>query len=501
MALRHKHELENLGAVKGSVTLQQGLSFGAVWVVHQVAIKLGIAKALGSSRDGKLAMWQVIARVINQGSRLSAVRLATSHAACDVLGLGSFNEDSLYENLDWLCEEQARIENELFKEVSKTTPSSLFLYDVTSSYLEGQHNQLAAFGYNRDKKRGKKQIVIGLLCDEEGHPVAIEVFTGNTQDLKTFAPQVEKVKERFGATEITFVGDRGMIKTPQINALKASGFYYITAITKPEIEKLLNENVFQMTFFDEDLGEVLSETAVRYIFRRNPVRAKEIAQNRADKLAKLTRELDKLNEYLSHHLRAAPTIALKRLTAVADKLAISKWATITITDRHLSISIDHEAQQNAAKLDGCYVIKTDLSADQASKVLVHDRYKDLASVERAFRSSKTAHLEMRPIYLRLEKRTRAHALVVMLAYKIIQHLASCWCHIDSTVEEGIKELTQLCLVQVSTKNTHAYSNVPTPRDSVRSLLNAANIKLPKALTASGVTVSTKKKLQPQRIQK
>jgi len=180
LALRHKEALEQLGTIQDAITLQQGPSFGAVWTVYQVAQRLGIAQALGTTREGKLALWQVIARVIDQGSRLSAVRLAMSHAACDVLGLGTFDEDALYENLDWLAGAQARIEDRLFAQRQKTKPASLFLYDVTSSYLEGTHNALAAFGYNRDGKKGKLQIVIGLLCDADGHPVSIEVFHHHT---------------------------------------------------------------------------------------------------------------------------------------------------------------------------------------------------------------------------------------------------------------------------------------------------------------------------------
>src|SRR2546423_6470235 len=159
LALRHKEDLEHLGTVQDAVTLKQGLSFGAVWTVYHVARRLGIAQALGTTREGKLALWQVMARVIDQGSRLSAVRLAMAHAACDVLGFGAFDEDALYENLDWLAGIQASVEDKLFAQRTKTTPVSLFLYDVTRSYLEGTHNAFAAFGSNRDGKKGKRQIV------------------------------------------------------------------------------------------------------------------------------------------------------------------------------------------------------------------------------------------------------------------------------------------------------------------------------------------------------
>jgi hypothetical protein len=169
LALRHKEALEHLGTIQDAITLKQGMSFGAVWTVYHIARRLGIEKALGTTREGKLALWQVIARVIDQGSHLSAVRLAIAHAACDVLGLDAFDEDALYENLDWLAGVQASIEDRLFAQRSQTKPVNLFLYDVTSSYLEGTHNDLAAFGYNRDGKKGKLQTLLSdsrVLCDE-----------------------------------------------------------------------------------------------------------------------------------------------------------------------------------------------------------------------------------------------------------------------------------------------------------------------------------------------
>src|SRR6266700_1574337 len=464
LALRHKQDLENLGTVQDAVTLKQGVAFGAVWTVYHVARRLGIDKALGTTREGKLALWQVMARVIAQGSRLSAVRLAMSHAACDVLGLGPFDEDALYENLDWLAGVQASIEDRLFAQRTKTKPVNLFLYDVTSSYLEGTHNELAAFGYNRDGNKVKLQIVIGLLCDEEGHPVSIEVFPGNPQDPQTFAAQINKVKVRFGVTEITFVGDRGMIKGQQIEDLAQQGFHYITAITKPQIEKLLRTGTFQMDLFDQELAEVLAEEGIRYVLRRNPVRAQEVRDTRHAKLATLQAQVAKYNQYLTDHPRANAQGALQKLVARAQKLRIADWVEMTVEERSLTLTVKVSGQQAEAKLDGCYVLKTDLTPQQAKKELVHDRYKDLASVEHAFRTCKTAHLEVRPIFLRREERTRAHALVVMLAYQIIRYLASCWSPLDITVEEGLHALTTLCLVEVSPTQAPSYHCIPTPRD-------------------------------------
>src|SRR5499426_3855620 len=345
LALRHKEALEHLRTIQDALTLQQGLSFGAVWTVYHVARRLGIEKALGTTRAGKLALWQVMARVLDQGSRLSAVRLAMAHAACDVLGLGAFDEDALYENLDWLAGAQARIEERLFAQRQKTKPASLFLYDVTSSYLEGLHNELAAFGYNRDGKKGKRQIVIGLLCDEDGHPVSIEVFPGNTQDPQTFAAQINKVKGRFGVQEITFVGDRGMIKSQQIEDLAQQGFHYITAITKPQIEKLLRTGTFQMELFEQELAEVLADEGVRYVLRRNPVRAQEVRENRQAKLATLQALVAKHNHYLKEHPRADAPGALQKLVARAKILRFSDWVELTLEERAITLTVNASGQQ------------------------------------------------------------------------------------------------------------------------------------------------------------
>jgi Transposase DDE domain len=499
LALRHKDHLEHLGTMQDAITLKQGRSFGAVWTVYHIARRLGIEKALGTTREGKLALWQVVARVLDQGSRLSAVRLAMSHAACDVLGLDAFDEDALYENLDWLAGAPASIEDRLFAQRTKTTPVRLFLSDVTRSYLAGTHNALAAFGYNRDGKKGKMQIVIGLLCAEAGQPVSIEVFPGNTQDPRTFAAQIHKVKARFGVTEITFVGDRGMIKGQQIEDLVQQGCPYITAITKPQIAKLLRTGTLQMDLFDQELAEVLAEEGIRYVLRRNPVRAQEVRDTRHAKLAARQALVAQYNQYLTDHPRAKPQGAWQKLVARATTLRIADWVELTVAERAITLTVLEDAQREAAKLDGCYVLKTDLTPQQAPKEMVHDRYKDLASVEQAFRACKTAHLEVRPLFLRREERTRAHALVVMLAYQIIRYLASCWRAFDVTVAEGLHALTTLCLVEVEPQHGPSYHCIPTPRDAIARLLHSADIKLPKAFSLSGVRVSTKKKLQSERM--
>ena len=286
LALKHKGDLARIlaSAGEGGPELKQGPSIGAVWVLSQLARELGLVAALGSDRQGKLALWQVIARVLDQGSRLSAVRLAGGHAVGAALGMVGFDEDDLYANLDWLADNQAEIESRLFAQRKAASAPDVFLYDVTSTYLEGEHNAFAAFGYNRDRKSGKRQIVIGLLADADGRPLSIEVFPGNTSDVKTFSSQVSKAAARFGAERVTFVGDRGMIKAPQRAELGAADFHYITAITKAQIDALIAAGVLQMDLFEETLAEVEGEDGERYVLRRNPARAAELAASRQDKL-------------------------------------------------------------------------------------------------------------------------------------------------------------------------------------------------------------------------
>jgi transposase len=500
LALKHKKHLDelingNTKSVEG-VVLKQGLSVGAVWTIADVARQIGITAALGNTEEGKLALWQVIARVIDQGSRLSAVRLAGYHAACDIVGLGKFNEDHLYTNLDWLADNQAVIEDRLFKQSFGST--GLYLYDVTSSYLEGTKNELGAFGYNRDKKRGKLQIVIGLLCNEDGVPLSIEVFNGNTNDTKTLLPQVEKIKNRFGGGEVTLVGDRGMIKNTHLEEIKKSGLHYITAITKPQIEKLLKSGVIQFELFDNDLAEIETDDGVRYVMRRNPQRAKEIEKSRQEKQETINNEVEKQNIYLKEHTKAKGEIALRKITAKIKRLQASEWLSATLENRVITLIIDKENLLDESKLDGCYAIKTDLSKEIATKETVHTRYKDLTHVEMAFRTSKTVELEMRPINVRLASRTRGHVFVVMLAYKIVQELSKRWREIDITVEEGIKELTTLCAIEIEMNECGNTNQIPKPRESIKKLLKAAKVSLPATLPSRGIIVSTKKKLTNSR---
>jgi len=497
LALKHKDDLLALGS-PGDVNLKQGQSVGGVWTLFQMARSLGIEKALGADHAGKLALWQVIARVLDQGSRLSAVRLAKEHAATAILGFDrGFTEDDLYDNLTWLAENQERIEDRLFAARRGSTKPQLFLYDVTSSYLEGDQNELADWGYNRDKKRGKKQIVIGLLCDQEGDPVSTEVFTGNTSDLQTFEPQVKKAAERFGCERVTFVGDRGMIKSGQIEGLSKAGFHYITAITKAQIRSLIKKGVFQLGLFDENLCEV-EQDGLRYILRRNPIRAEEVAENRASRLAALKALADQQNRYLAEHPRADQYKAWQKVSEKQSRLCLGSFVTVTAENRQIKVEVDEEYLAEMAELDGCYALKTDVPVEAADKEVIHERYKDLAMVEIAFRTCKTTHLEVRPVFVRTEANTRGHVLVVMLAYLIVRKLQRAWKDFDLTVKEGLQDLNRLCAMEVSIKAGGSYQRLPSPAPQTKALLDALDVNLPSVLPTSAIKVDTKKKLPSRR---
>jgi len=408
-----------------------------------------------------------------------------------------FDEDDLYANLDWLADNQAEIESRLFAQREAASAPDVFLYDVTSTYLEGEHNALAAFGYNRDRKSGKRQIVVGLLADADGRPLSIEVFKGDTSDVKTFSSQLNKAAARFGAERVTFVGDRGMIKAPQRAELGAAGFHYITAITKAQIDALIAAGVLQMDLFEETLAEVEGLGGERYVLRRNPARAKELAASRADKLKALQTAAEAANAYLNAHPRAAAKTQVARLKAKSETLHVDKFIAVAEQERRVVVTADEAAWTEAARLDGCYALRTDLPKTVVAKEIVHDRYKDLAQVEWAFRDQKTVQLEMRPVYLRDENRTRGHALVVMLAYLLTQALRQRWRDIDLTVQEGLDRLASLCLIEVIIGGRPSYSQVPTPRDDVRQLFEAAGVAIPTALPLAPARVATRQTL-PQR---
>jgi transposase len=340
-------------------------------------------------------------------------------------------------------------------------------------------------------------MVVGCLTDAQGRPVSIEVLAGNTQDPKTFKSQVDKLRECFGVRHVTLVGDRGLIKSAQIEDLKGVGFHYITAITKPQIEALIKQGVFQHDLFDEQVREIEQE-GVRYVLRRNPVRANELAEGREEKWHALKRFIDEQNRYLAEHPKAQPQTAWKKVTAKAKKLKVEAWVVLEQPERAITTHLDEEKKQTLARLDGCYVIKSDLPKMAADQQTVHDRYKDLTQVEHAFRTMKTTLLEMRGVYVRKTNRTRAHVFIIMLAYLLAYELQQRWRDLNVTVEEGIQELASICTVELTLVGQARCQVIPDPRPLGQQLLECLNITLPDAIPHRGITVATRKDLTARR---
>lgn len=411
---------------KDFADLKQGKSIGALKTISEIARRTGITQALGTSHQANLALFQIAGRIICQGSRnYLANEWAENQAIDDVFNINSLTEDDLYANLVWLSENQSKIEKKLFNFRHKDkSVKSMYLYDVTSSYLEGSNNALSAYGYNRDKKVGKKQIVIGLLTDEDGNPVAVEVFAGNTSDVKTVTNQLKKLKYNLGAERVIFVGDKGMIKSAQIKELNSDEYKwnYLTSITKEQIKTLIKEDVVQLSLFDDDLVEVMQD-GIRYILRRNAFLANEKQNTRQSKIERIKEFVLQQNKYLLEHERAKPSVALRKVNEKISNNGLKSILASEINEREISITIDEEELQRASELDGCYVLKTDVPKSEMSKELAYERYKDLNDVEFAFRTMKTTLEDLRPIFVRKEAQTRGHVFVVMLAYIITKYIS------------------------------------------------------------------------------
>jgi transposase len=342
--------------------------------------------------------------------------------------------------------------------------------------------------------------VIGLLTDSQGEPVSIQVYRGNTSDLKTFGQQVHTIKKELGCQGVTLVGDRGMIRTDQKAAAQKAEFHFITALTKPQIQKLLAAKVLQLELFEEKVHEVLGEDGRRFVLRRNPVRQQEIHRAREQKQQTLEAALQKANTYLEEHPRAKVATQRRHLAARLERFKVQDWLKLTVRKQRLVLTLDAPALKAAAQLDGCYVVETDLKTAQADAQTIHDRYKDLALVERDFRTLKTGHLEFRPWFVCTEDNTQAHALTSMLALKVRRHLERAWWSLEVTVEEGLRELEKLCVIEL----IHPQSGkvvarqVPEPSARQKQLLDALKVELPATVPEAEVTVGTRKKIHQVR---
>jgi hypothetical protein len=415
-----------------AITIIRSLPHGHVAAALGTARKIGLDRLLGpdGNRCRDLVLALVISRLLEPGSKLAAARALSPDTASSSLGqqlgLGSVDEDELYTALDWLAVRQPAIETALAKD--HLAGGTLVLYDVSSSYMEGRCCPLAQYGYNRDGKRGKLQIIYGLLCAADGAPVAIEVFEGSTADPMTLTSQVTKLKQRFGLDHVVLVGDRGMITQARITAdLSTAGLDWITALRAPAIKALRDAGALQMSLFDErDMASITSPDfpGERLIVCRNRALAAERARRREDLLAATERELARIAAAVARQrqpLRGAAAIGLK-VGAVLDQHKMAKHFTLDIADDRFGFARKTEEIAAEAALDGIYVVRTSLPATVLDDPTTVRSYKSLSLVERAFRCLKSVDLQIRPVYHWLADRVRAHVFLCMLAYYLEWHM-------------------------------------------------------------------------------
>ncbi len=418
--------------------LPHGHVAAALGMVRKIALDrllLSTATDRASRRHRDLVVALLIDRLIAPRSKLASVRGLNEDSASTslgpALGLGPVAEREVYEALDWLGERQARIEAGLARRHLKG--DTLVLYDVSSSYLEGRCCPLGQYGYSRDHRRDRPQIVYGLLCAADGCPVAVEVFAGNTADPATLGAQVAKLKRRFKLSRVVLVGDRGLITAARITEdLKPAGLDWITALRAPAIAKLAGDDgPLQLSLFDQrDMAEITSPDypGERLIVCRNPLLAAERERKRVDLLAATERDLSRIADQVKRRRsgrRTAADIGLA-VGALLDKHKMAKHIAIDIADGRFTWHRRDDAIAAEARLDGLYVIRTTVPADQLDTARAVQAYKDLARVERAFRSLKTAELEIRPIRHWKPSRVRAHVFLCLLAYHLEWHLRQAW---------------------------------------------------------------------------
>jgi transposase len=415
-----------------AITIKRSLPHGHVAAVLGTLRSIGLDQLLGptGNRCRDLVVAMIVARLIAPVSKLATAKALDPATAASslgiVLGLGPVDEDELYTALDWLLERQPHVEAALARRHLKN--GTLVLYDVSSSYFEGRCCELAQLGYNRDRKRGKLQIVYGLLCAPDGCPVAIEVFEGSTGDPMTLAAQIEKVKRRFNLTHVVLVGDRGMITQARLDEdIKPAKLDWITALRAPAIKALLDAGAFQLSLFDErDLASITAADypGERLIVCRNPELAVARRRKREDLLTATERELATIENAVRRTrqpLRGQAEIALK-VGAIINKYKVAKHFTLTITDTDFSFARKHDAIDDEARLDGIYVVRTSLTVKALDDSASVRAYKSLAQVERAIRSIKTVDLQVRPIFHWAAPRVRAHVCLCMLAYYVEWHM-------------------------------------------------------------------------------
>jgi Transposase DDE domain len=462
---------------EAACTITRSLPHGHVAAVAAMARRLGFPGLLGpAGRSRDLVLGLIISRVIRPASKLSTLSRWADCTLGPDLGVAGASTDEVYAAMDWLADRQDAIEKKLAAKHlgPAANPSRMALFDLTSSWVTGRCCELAAYGYSRDGKKGLPQIEYGVLTDPAGRPVAVRVVPGDTADPVAFSDIVEVIRDRFGLTRLVLVGDRGMITSARIDALRklndnpdtATAFGWITALRAPDIATLAAEQgPLQMSLFDtQDLAEISHPDypGERLIACRNPALAAERARKRNELLAATDADLAAIAARVgAGRLRGAGKIG-EAIGRIIAKRKVGKHFRREITDTTFTYHRDQAGIDAEAALDGIYVLRTSVPATELDPAAVVESYKNLAHVERDFRSIKTDDLDLRPIHHRLDERVRAHVLICLLACYLVWHLRKAWAPLTFTDEHPPARDNPIAPAQ---RSTQAQAKASTQHDA------------------------------------
>ena len=427
-ALRRVLKEETLVSPDEAFSIERSLPHGHVELILEAVKRIGLDNVISAkrTRDRDLVLAMIIERLIHPCSKLATTRLWHSTTLAEQLEVGDADEDELYAAMDWLLARQSRIEKKLAKR--HLSEGCQVLYDVSSSYYEGHTCPLVRPGHSRDKKRGKPIVVYGVLTDAQGCPLAVEVYPGNTGDPTTVPDQVNTLKQRFELDRVVLVGDRGMLTQTQIDELKRHpGVGWISALRSEKVRKLFDQKYLQLSLFDQqNLAEIHSPDFPdeRLIACFNPLLAEERKRKRRELLEVTEQALEKISKEVKRRTKtplSAAEIGTK-VGKIINRFKMGKHFELSITDGHFSYARRTDAIEREAEVDGLYVIRTSESQHALSAEDAVRSYKNLAQVERVFRTFKGLDIRIRPIHHRTEERVRAHIFICLLAYYVEWHL-------------------------------------------------------------------------------
>lgn len=434
------------------IKINKTVDFGLVHLLLTIMDRLRISETLDKAYGLKsnIIKLMIIGKIITQGSKLHIYNWIKRNSYLSErlnIDVESLKLDDLYYELGEFSRMQTKIETK-WNVYHRKRHKDIYLYDITSSYFEGTENTLSAFGYNRDGKKGKKQITIGLITDSNGFPLKIQVFKGNEIDYKTVNEQLAAIKEQFGAESIVLVGDRGMrirLNLEELSEDEKQNISYISALSSSEIRALINDNVIQLELFSKDLVEI-EDGEIRYVLCNNPILQKEKNQTREDLKSRFEQEmllikkswnkrheqnLDNIKKIEEGHKNKTLITVFTnkkldsykyRATKALKKYKMSKFYNLIVSNDEFKIEYDLQKYQEAKTLDGKYIIESTVKKEVMDKTQVREKYKELQNVEHAFRDMKTDKLNIRPIFHINEEQTRGHVFACMFSYAIVKEL-------------------------------------------------------------------------------